>query len=47
MAISLAVVFNKNCKLTHFGQASQIAMNLKKKAKENPASSYVLDQRSA
>jgi diguanylate cyclase (GGDEF)-like protein len=47
MAISLAVVFNRNGKLTHFGQASQIAMNLKKKAKKNPASSYVLDQRSA
>ncbi len=45
MAISLAVVFNTNCKLTHYGQASQIAMNLKKKAKKEPASSYVLDRR--
>ncbi len=47
MAISLAVVFNTNCKLTHYGQASQIAMNLKKEAKKNPASSYVLDRRCA
>lgn len=46
MAISLAVVFNAKGKLTHFGQASQIAMNLKKEAKKNPASSYVLDRRS-
>ncbi|WP_462324547.1 GGDEF domain-containing protein [Desulfoplanes sp.] len=46
MAISLAVVFNVNCKLTHYGQASQIAMNLKKQAKKNQASSYVLDRRS-
>ncbi|GAU09741.1 GGDEF domain-containing response regulator [Desulfoplanes formicivorans] len=47
MALSLAVVFNFNCKLTHYGQASQIAMNLKKEAKKNPASSYVLDRRCA
>ncbi len=46
MAISLAVVFNNECKLTHYGQASQIAMNLKKEAKKNTASSYVLDRRS-
>lgn len=45
MAISLAVVFNIGGKLSHFGQASQISMNLKKKAKKNPASCYVLDQR--
>ncbi len=45
MAISLAVVFNIGGKLRHFGQASQISMNLKKKAKKNPASCYVLDQR--
>ena len=45
MAISIAVVTNHNGKLRHVGEASQIAMNLKKKAKENPKSSYVLDRR--
>lgn len=46
MAISLAVVFNRQGRLKHFGEASQIAMNLKKEAKKNPKSCYVLDQRS-
>ncbi|WP_027720218.1 diguanylate cyclase [Maridesulfovibrio zosterae] len=45
MAISIAVVFNINGKLKHFGEVSAIAMGLKKKAKENPKSSYVLDRR--
>ena len=45
MAISIAVVFNVNGRLKHYGEASQIAMTLKKKAKENPKSSYVLDKR--
>lgn len=45
MAISIAVVFNRNGRLQHYGEASQIAMALKKKAKENPHSSYVLDRR--
>lgn len=45
MAISIAVVFNRNGQLKHFGEASQIAMNLKKFAKKNPKSCYVLDQR--
>lgn len=45
MAISLAVVFNIGGKLRHFGQASQISMNLKKKAKKNQGSCYVLDKR--
>lgn len=45
MAISIAVVFNINGTLKHFGEASAIAMGLKKKAKENPKSSYVLDRR--
>ncbi|NLW80532.1 MAG: diguanylate cyclase [Desulfovibrionales bacterium] len=45
MAISLAVVFNRDGKLSHFGEASQIAMNLKKEAKKNPKSCYVLDKR--
>ncbi|WP_320170582.1 diguanylate cyclase domain-containing protein [Maridesulfovibrio sp.] len=45
MAISIAVVFNINGALKHYGEASAIAMGLKKKAKENPKSSYVLDRR--
>jgi diguanylate cyclase (GGDEF)-like protein len=45
MAISIAVVFNVGGRLKHYGEASQIAMTLKKKAKENPKSSYVLDKR--
>ncbi|NCC24611.1 MAG: diguanylate cyclase [Deltaproteobacteria bacterium] len=45
MAVSIAVVLNSNAKLRHFGEASQIAMNLKKEAKKNPKSCYVLDQR--
>lgn len=45
MSISIAVLFNTDCRLKHFGEASQIAMNLKKKAKAQPGSSYVLDRR--
>ena len=45
MAISIAVVFNEGGRLTHYGQASQIATALKKKAKENKKSCYVLDSR--
>jgi len=45
MAISIAVLFNTGGRLKHFGEASAIAMGLKKKAKENPKSSYVLDRR--
>lgn len=45
MAISIAVVFNRGGRLKHFGEASQIAMNLKKEAKKNPASCYVMDKR--
>ena len=45
MALSIAVVFNKNNSLTHYGEASQAAMHLKKKAKESPRSNYVLDLR--
>lgn len=45
MAISLAVVFNRDGSLKHYGEASQMAMALKKKAKEDPKSSYVLDRR--
>jgi GGDEF domain-containing protein len=45
MAISIAVVFNRDGRLKHFGEASQIAMNLKKEAKKNPGSCYVMDKR--
>jgi diguanylate cyclase (GGDEF)-like protein len=45
MAISIAVVFNTGGRLGHYGEASAIAMGLKKKAKESPKSSYVLDRR--
>ena len=45
MAISIAVIFNRGGRLTHYGEASQMAMTLKKKAKENPRSCYVLDKR--
>ncbi|EPR31629.1 response regulator receiver modulated diguanylate cyclase [Alkalidesulfovibrio alkalitolerans DSM 16529] len=45
MAVSIAVVFNLDGRLKHFGEASAIAGALKKKAKENPKSCYVLDRR--
>ncbi len=45
MTVSIAVLFNTEGCLKHFGEASQIAMNLKKKAKAMPGSSYVLDRR--
>ncbi|MFW6324163.1 MAG: GGDEF domain-containing protein, partial [Desulfovibrionales bacterium] len=45
MTVSIGVVLNRNGNLEHYGQASQTAMNLKKKAKENPKSSYVVDRR--
>lgn len=44
MAISIAVVFNYG-QLKHYGEAAQIAMHLKKIAKKNPKSNYVLDRR--
>lgn len=47
MAISIAVVVNTEGRLTHYGEVSSIAMGLKKKAKENPKSNYVLDRRQA
>lgn len=47
MAVSIAVVFNHDRKLQHYGEVSAIAMELKKKAKADPKSCYVLDQRSA
>ncbi len=45
MAISIAVVVNTDGRLSHYGEASAIAMALKKKAKENPKSCYVTDRR--
>ncbi|EPR39353.1 response regulator receiver modulated diguanylate cyclase [Desulfovibrio sp. X2] len=45
MAVSIAVVFNTDGRLGHYGEASAIAGALKKKAKENPKSCYVLDRR--
>lgn len=47
MALSIAVVFNRDGSLQHYSEASQLAMNLKKKAKEDPLSNYVLDRRAA
>jgi diguanylate cyclase (GGDEF)-like protein len=47
MAISIAVVCNRNGSLKHYAEASAIAMQLKKKAKEDPGSVYVIDQRQA
>ncbi|MCJ2163297.1 MULTISPECIES: diguanylate cyclase [unclassified Pseudodesulfovibrio] len=47
MAISLAVVVNTGKQIQHYGEVSSIAMELKKKAKEDPKSSYVIDQRKA
>ncbi len=45
MSVSIAVVFNKGGELSHYGQASEIAMNLKKIAKKKAGSNYVLDRR--
>ncbi len=45
MTVSIAVVFNIDGELTHYGQASEIAINLKKIAKQKAGSNYVLDRR--
>ncbi len=45
MAISIGVVFNRGGSLKHYGEASQIAVNLKKQAKKSSKSSYILDRR--
>ncbi len=45
MAISIGVVFNERGRLRHYGEASQIAVNLKKMAKKSSKSSYILDRR--
>lgn len=47
MAVSIAVVVNTDGRIEHYGEVSSIAMGLKKKAKENPKSSYVIDRRKA
>ena len=47
MAVSIAVVINTHGRIKHYGEVSSIAMGLKKKAKEDPKSSYVLDRRQA
>ena len=47
MAVSIAVVINTDGRIEHYGEVSSIAMGLKKKAKEDPKSSYVLDRRQA
>lgn len=45
MGISIAVVFNRNGSLKHYGEASSLAMSLKKAAKKSAESSYALDRR--
>ena len=45
MGISIAVVFNRNGSLKHYGEASSMAMGLKKVAKQSVTSSYALDRR--
>ncbi len=45
MAISIAVVININGRIKHYGEVSSVAMELKKKAKADPQSSYVIDRR--
>lgn len=45
MAISISVVFNVNESLKHYGEASSLAMSLKKVAKKSVTSSYALDRR--
>ena len=47
MAVSIAVVVNMEGRIKHYGEVSSIAMGLKKKAKEDPKSSYVIDRRKA
>ncbi len=45
MSVSIAVVCNRDGSLGHYAEASAIASQLKKKAKENFASCFVIDQR--
>lgn len=45
LSISIAVVFNKNSRFTHFAEMSQIAGQVKKLAKTRSGSCYVIDRR--
>ena len=45
MGVSIAVVLNRNGSVQHYGEASSIAMSLKKQAKKSACSSYVMDRR--
>lgn len=45
MAISIGVVVNTGGRIKHYGEVAQLAMNLKKKAKETSKSVYVMDRR--
>lgn len=45
LSISIAVVFNKSGRFTHFAEMSQIAGQVKKLAKTRPGSCYVIDRR--
>ena len=45
MSISIAVVFNRNGSLEHYGEASSRTMALKKVAKKSMQSTFVLDRR--
>ncbi|GHV55269.1 diguanylate cyclase response regulator [Deltaproteobacteria bacterium] len=47
MAISIAVVIKQGSNIKHYGEASSLAMNLKKVAKKSAASSYAIDRRAA
>ncbi|SHN50265.1 GGDEF domain-containing protein [Desulfovibrio litoralis] len=45
MSISIAVVVNKDSRLEHYGQVSQIASALKSQVKSMPGSSFLIDRR--
>lgn len=45
MTVSIAVISTAQTKISHCGQLSGIAADLKKIAKQNPKSSYVVDRR--
>ena len=47
MSLSIAVVTNQQRAITHPGDVSKIASELKKIAKSQPGSVYVKDQRKA
>lgn len=45
MGISIAVVFNINGSIQHYGQAAEAAAQVKKVAKSEPGSVYIMDRR--